>query len=508
MTSATRLQEQATQEWQQRRFEEAIASLKRAAKAEPRNLDILLDLGSSCGLRCHFDAAIRYFEEAFKKTTAEQRKEMSGVIGMRCHAFSRYDLAIQYLTRAADLPRFPTGAAECLADSYEHLNRPVEAMAVIERALMADADHAGLGLLKSRLLRLSNKHVEGELILRKVLASGKDGSVRWRCFYELGHNLDGQGHYDQALDAFLEAKRILQPSARPWWETWQGMRNRARQLREGLTSEHIARWRAGLPELQPARRLTVLCGQPRSGTTLLEQVLNAHPSIVSTGETFLMHDETYLPLCAGFPPDTPILNVLESISFKEINSARGHYFKRTEEILQTLLGERLVLDKNPSLLALLPAILRIFPEAKFLIALRDPRDVCLSCFTLPLPPNPVAATYMSLETTVQQFESAMNFWLKIRPKIPDGWLEVRYEDTVADLASTARKTLDFLGIEWDEKVLAFHEHARGKILRSPSYSDVVKPVHKRAIGRWRNYQKYFEPYLDRLEPFVKAFGYE
>jgi hypothetical protein len=79
---------------------------------------------------------------------------------------------------------------------------------------------------------------------------------------------------------------------------------------------------------------------------------------------------------------------------------------------------------------------------------------------------------------------------------------------VEDLESVARKTLDFLGVPWDARVLGFDEHARKKPVRSPTYADVTQPVYKRAVNRWRNYQKYLEPHLEKLAPFVKAFGYE
>jgi hypothetical protein len=99
-------------------------------------------------------------------------------------------------------------------------------------------------------------------------------------------------------------------------------------------------------------------------------------------------------------------------------------------------------------------------------------------------------------------------WLTLKPLIKNPFLEVRYEDMVEDLESVARRTLDFLGVPWDERVLAFDEHARKKMVRSPTYADVTQKVYKHARGRWRNYQKYLEPHLERLEPFVKAFGYE
>jgi len=156
---------------------------------------------------------------------------------------------------------------------------------------------------------------------------------------------------------------------------------------------------------------------------------------------------------------------------------------------------------------LIPAVVRIFSEARFLVALRDPRDVCLSCFMQSLSPNPVSSAYLSLEGTVTQYLSVMGFWRTLLPRLRNPFLEVRYEELVDDLEGTSRKTLEFLGIPWDERVLHFDEHARSKSLRSPSYAEVIKPVSKRAIGRWQNYRRHLEPYLERLEPILKALGY-
>jgi hypothetical protein len=115
---------------------------------------------------------------------------------------------------------------------------------------------------------------------------------------------------------------------------------------------------------------------------------------------------------------------------------------------------------------------------------------------------------LSLASTTQEYADLMDTWRTIAPRLRNPCLEVRYEDMVENLEPVARKTLDFLGVPWDARVLGFDEHARQKIVRSPTYADVTQPVYKRAVGRWRNYQKYLEPHLQKLEPFVKAFGYE
>ena len=186
----------------------------------------------------------------------------------------------------------------------------------------------------------------------------------------------------------------------------------------------------------------------------------------------------------------------------------ANYFHSMELNIGRPIAGRLLIDKNPGFNYLIPAFIRTFPETKFLIALRDPRDVVLSCFMQPQPLNAVTAAYLTLEKTAEDYAAVMGVWRTFAPLLAGHYLEVRYEEMVADLESVARKTLDFLGVPWDDRVLGFDQHAREKVVRSPTYADVTQPIYKRAQGRWRNYQKYLEPHLEKLEPFVKAFGYE
>ena len=101
----------------------------------------------------------------------------------------------------------------------------------------------------------------------------------------------------------------------------------------------------------------------------------------------------------------------------------------------------------------------------------------------------------------------MGFWLDMRPRMGEQWLQVRYEEMIEDLQAVARTTLNFLGVAFDENVLKFYEHARTKRVKSPSHADVQKPVYRTAMGRWRNYQKYLDPYMTRLNRFLDAFNY-
>src|SRR6185295_8335635 len=139
----------------------------------------------------------------------------------------------------------------------------------------------------------------------------------------------------------------------------------------------------------------------------------------SAEETKIMHDEAYLPLIRDFPEGTSVLQALDSTPRSAILFARENYFRCTEMFLQKPISGRLLVDKNPALNVLIPMVVRVFPEVKFLVALRDPRDVILSCFMQALPLTPISSSYLSLEGTVQQYASVMGFWLEMRPRMGD-----------------------------------------------------------------------------------------
>jgi hypothetical protein len=177
-----------------------------------------------------------------------------------------------------------------------------------------------------------------------------------------------------------------------------------------------------------------------------------------------------------------------------------------------LLGEpiagRMHLDKNPSYNLIIPFMLRLFPETRLIVALRDPRDVVLSCYLRYLPLNSVSVQFLDVPRTAERYVFDMSAWLKFRDMLDVPRCEVRYEDTVADVEGQARNALATLGLAWDDRVLNYRQRlTETKRVTSPSYEAVAQPIYTRAIGRWKNYEQYLESALPILEPFVREFGY-
>jgi len=501
-----RLYREAEEAWELQDYQRSIGLIEQATHKEPHNPILLLDLARAYGRRYDYPAAERFIEKAVKISQA--RAQTLGAAGKVCLEFDNPDLAIKYFDRANQKKGVSIDSLINLADIYLRDKRIDEAAELIERAAQIDRKDPRVLFESGVVKRLRGMSQEVEPIFRNLLTHPAVGtSVRVRTLYELAAILDGEGRYDEAMSALLEAKALLRVHAAPHATILQHMQSRAKEMEQTITTAVMERWRADAAKLQPLRRIALLCGHPRSGTTLLEQVLDAHTDVTTAEETKMMHDDAYLPLLRDFPEGTSILQALDSVPPSLICHARENYFRCTELFLRRKIGSRLLVDKNPALNLMIPMVVRVFPETKFLVALRDPRDVVVSCFMQALPLTPISSSYLSLEGTVNQYANVMGFWLEMLPRMGNQWMYVRYEKMVDDLPAVARSVLGYLGVGFEDNVLKFYEHARTKRVNSPSHADVRKPLYRTAVGRWRNYQKFLEPYLPRLERFFKAFEY-
>ena len=503
--SLSRIFQAAGEAWKRCDFQPAIEMMERTSRLAPSNMVIWLDLGRMHGLRYDYSAAERCFEQAIK--VAPKKSEALVVASQHCRDFNQLSMAENYLKRALEQKDVAPPTIIKLAELYERQRRTEEAMGLAERALHSDAQCAPALLLRARLERQAGRLESAEKLLRNFPANSEP-AVRAAAKYELGGILDRLGQYDLAMAAFIDAKALLNPLATRHVAELKIIRSRIQHLTMNSSAELLRQWTEFSAQLQPSHRMALLGGHPRSGTTLLEQVLDAHPDMVSAEETEIFYNDAYGPLMRGLPDDVAMFASLASATTSALEQSRKNYFRSMDLALGQPVGGRLLVDKNPSYTFLIPALIRIFPEIKLLIALRDPRDVVLSCFMQNLPLNQVGAACLTLASATEEYTALMTVWQTIKERMTNAFLEVRYEDMVTDLASVARPTLEFLGVPWDAKVLGFDQHARDKVVRSPTYADVTQPVYKRAVGRWQRYQKHLEPHFEKLAPFVKAFGYE
>jgi tetratricopeptide (TPR) repeat protein len=417
------------------------------------------------------------------------------------------DRALAAFERAAALEGAGPPTWTELASLYERSHRLDEARDLIERTVRSGYDFPLLWLVRGRIERRQKQTDQAEATFRALVARAGAGS-EWACqaWGELALMKDGQGDFDGAIEAIEQCKRSQRLREAPHRAASEKVHALMREMVSRLTHEDFRRWRDATAGMAP-QRVALLTGFPRSGTTLLEQLLDAHPDLVSSEERDFVGAGLPRVLCAG-RGRAPFLDALDSVPADEIRTQRRRYFAFMEYLLGRPVGGRMHLDKNPAYNLMIPLMLRVFPETRLVIALRDPRDVVLSCYLRYLPLNAVSVRFLDVRRTAERYALDMSAWLKFRRIIDVPWCEVRYEDTVADPRGQARRALATLGLEWDERVLGYRQRlAESKRVTSPSYEAVAQPINARAIGRWKNYAKAFEPALEALEPFVREFGY-
>ncbi|MEZ6243441.1 MAG: sulfotransferase [Phycisphaerales bacterium] len=394
-----------------------------------------------------------------------------------------------------------TLAAKCL----ERLNRIDEAILYAQRAVEQGRNDPDASLVLAKLeARRKNLPSARERLERLAARSGIAPDIHHQALTELGFVLDKLGEYDAAFDAFTRAGREIGATPAVQQVNRRVAFQKLDLYRDRLTGEDMGRF-AGESFDTPAPAFLV--GFPRSGTTMTEQVLAAHPGVMTTEEEpLIIAAGRRLMASATNKLDVPAQ--LKRVDRGTVAEVRRAYWEGARETLGVDLDGRLLVDKLPLNIIDLGMINTVFPDAKVLVALRDPRDVCLSCFMQWFAPNPAMVQLLSLPSSAEFYAAVMGLYLHQRPMFTMPVLQVRYEDTVTDLESQARRIVEHMGLGWSDELLSFHEKASERFIRTPSYAAVTEKVHTRAVGRWRNYTRHFEPLQAKLAPFVAEFGYE
>ena len=392
-----------------------------------------------------------------------------------------------------------------VASILERLHRLDEARALLDRLKLddpgLDTDPERL-LMAAMLAERAGAHAEAIQHVTAALERQPDFERRYHFLFPLARIQDAMGNYEAAYAAAAEAHR----SQLAFLEVAIGRspREESRILARaahGCEPDDVATWGAGGPAVQDSPIFVV--GFPRSGTTLLEQVLDAHPLLRSMDEQpFLLRAHSELTdRGIRYPAE------LGKLTDQDLDALRTGYWGRVAKKVSLHPGQRLV-DKNPMNMVLLPLIRRLFPRASVVLAIRHPCDVLLSCYLQDFRAPELALLCRDLPTLAAAYARVFEFWYAQWPLLRPSSYELRYEQLTADFAAEVRKLSTFLQLPWDEAMLQPGEHARAKgFISTPSYTQVLEPVHRKSVGRWKNYERHFDAALPILLPWIERWGY-
>jgi tetratricopeptide (TPR) repeat protein len=483
---------------QARRYGEAQGLLERALKLAPNDVFILNSIGLLHARQDRHGEALRVIDTAIGlrpdfPQAHHSRAQSLAAVGDEAAAMASY-------RRAAELhPRYAEPRAG-LALLHAHRGELDLASRLAAEARAIEPGQAIAGLVQAMVAAERREPAAAESELRALLANpGLDGADRPTVWALLGDALDAQDRPAEAFAAWREGKAEA------------GARHAGRFASPGHESEldYVSRLTRELPAQSPAveagpspvRGHIFLVGFPRSGTTLLEQILAGHPDVATLDELDLLEaDEAELLRPAGG------IGRLADLTPEELARRRGAYWDGVARLGREA-GGKVLVDKLPLNTIKLPLIASLFPQARILFALRAPRDVVLSCLRRSFRVNAAMYELTSLERAGAFYDAVMGLGTAWRERSALPVLETRYEDLVTDFDAEVGRICSFIGVAWDERLRGFAEAARGRTIRTPSAGQVRRGLYATGKGQWRRYAGQLAPVLPVLEPWARRFGY-
>ncbi|MCC6284446.1 MAG: sulfotransferase [Phycisphaerales bacterium] len=425
-----------------------------------------------------------------------------------------FDASEAATRRAIEIAPTRAPAHSALCRVLERTNRLAEArdagLRAVEQARGAEAAQASWELARVER-RLGHLESARDRLLACLNAPGVSADMLASMHVELGLTLDGLKDYARAYHHFSTGQAQWLELPRTRIHAPERFPERLRAYEAVDWKAHAPRWPASRPaSRREARQAPVFfVGFPRSGTTLLETMLAAHPRFAPTDEEPVLTTDVINPLRRRMTPGASFPEYFCALPDSAMDDAEAGYWAGMERELgpERLAGRRL-LDKLPLNICFLPVIRRVFPDARVLVALRDPRDVCLSCLFQEFRPNDAMVHFGKLETAAALYAQVMGLYRRYRNELGLSIMESRYEDLVAEPEARLRAILDFLGEPWDDAILSVVRGTQSRDVKTPSYRGIGQGVYTRSVKRWMNYREPLTPLLPMLEPFVQAFGYD
>lgn len=478
----------------------AIGLYERAKRMMPEHIHVLTNLGAAYRAAGRLSEARDVLEEALRvdRRHAIAYNSLGNVLldlGLRDEARRAYERAVALQPAYAD-------ASAGLARIAEEEHRLDDALRLAMRALGAAPQNVSAQLTRAKVQLRGDDALGAAAGLEALLAGAAVSPTnRVVALGHLGEAYEKLGRFEDAFAAFTHANQMLGQAAAGFANDRSYLAPRAIARMTDFVSSLDARdWRnAPVAGREPV----FLIGFPRSGTTLIDQIVASHPQVVTLEERDNLFEAGQMLASLDADPTR-----LLSVGGSEVERLRAGYWARVAAGLGRQRGDGVFVDKLPLNAVLLPAIYRLFPTAKIVLALRDPRDCVLSCFQQRFGMNAAMYQLLRLDAAASYYDAVMRLVKTCRAKLPVEVHEVRYEAVVGDFDATVGSLLSFLGLGWDDAVRDYAETAKRRVIATPSASQVVRPLYTSSLGKWRNYRRFLEPVLPTLEPWVAAFGYE
>jgi Flp pilus assembly protein TadD len=489
------------------RINEAIDAWARACSARPRRADWAHRAGSLLLRASRPREAVTMLRRVIALEPKNTRAMQD--LGIALFRDSQFGESARCYDRLSALDPLKPGHLVHLAAALDRHRDARGARTAIARALELDPNCGpALVILAEHQLREGDARAAIATAERSI-AHSTERRAQARAHHLMGKALDRLGDHAGAFAAHMRGNAVTLEILDGPAVLRSPIEWRMRALRRDGLADRFAAWARAAPTGTPDP--VFLFGFPRSGTTLMEQVLGALPCLATNDEQ--AHSGVVLQAIEKDYPGSlgrDLTATLDGLTPEELERYRLVFW---EEIVRRIPGWRedrgmIAVDKQPLRIMDIALIQRLFPRARMVVMVRDPRDVCLSALFQDFDPNPFMARFLDLDATADFHTEVMSFWLEMRGILTMPWVEVQYRHLVRAFDAETRRVAEFLGVPWSDDVVRFDEAAQRRAVSSASFESVTGKLNASSIGRWRAYRDHLEPILDRLQPIVEAFGFD
>ena len=486
-------------------FESGRLMLAKAVALAPDDAEIRYRYALCCYERLVMEEALAALDE-WEKLSGLNAEAIAniGMLLMNLGAPERAESALRRAVSAANSDPRPLLTLIQILERTNRLDEAAHLLAQLTEHPQAHTLGKEIKLIRAQLAQRMSDHEAACTIFAELLDDCAEPHLKHLLQFPLAKSLDGLHRHDEAMNILraahrsqIELLRLTSPASIARGAPTMVI------TRFGCDPEDVAAWKdstAPALELSPI----FIVAFPRSGTTLLEVTLDSHPLLASMDEQPFVQNalDDMISQGCSYPER------LAALSGAQMATVRDRYWERVHRKVVLKPGQRLI-DKNPLNILRLPAIRRLFPHAPVILAVRHPCDVMLSCFMQHFRTPEFALLCSHLPSLAIGFRRAFDFWYQQEQLLKPKSRELRYETFTAQFQTEIPILLDFLELPWDDAVLRPHQTARKKgYISTPSYSQVIEPVHKRAVGRWHSYERHLADVLPIIQPLLDRWGYE
>jgi tetratricopeptide (TPR) repeat protein len=487
----------ATRCEQEGNYEASLNLLRRAVAIAPNDVGARHALGL-CLQRLDRPAeALGYIDELLRQHAELPFAHSSkGNALMALGSLGRAKLSHE---RALELEPGNFSAAAALASIASHRGQHQEASDWAQRALKIVPGYPDAVACLAAADLAAGELASAESRLQQLIIDSRCGpSERARAAGLLADVLDAGGRYDEAFEAYSACNQAFRQIHQRF--AGSNVLGYTRALTAAMQKIHANQW-TRIPDAQPAAVGHVfLLGFPRTGTTLVEVVLDGNPRVVSLEEHELLADGV-----RAFMREPVNFAALAGADAAAVNALRESYWRRARAAGAEVAGKVFV-DKHPLNSLKLPLIAKLFPDAKILFAARDPRDVILSCFRRRFQMNPSMYELLTVPGAAAFYAATMEFAYTVKRTLALDWHEIRYEKLIADFEPEMRAICEFVGLDWAAGMGDFAHRVQAREHATPSTAQLSRGLVTSGTAQWRRYESHLAPAMPMLKPWMEQFG--